>query len=244
MDFNYRKISHIAAFLAVLFAIFTIIGYPLLSFFGFFSTTTDLDMTEEMMLINSLITVLILIGTPLMWYKLVNKFRLKDSFRTLKLSGKDIDAAFLWGILAAIAMMVIILGFSSIIYAIGIDQTDMSNLPDLLRYLSPISMCFIIVVQSTGEEIFFRGFLFEKINIFAGETIAIVSTAILFGMAHMAYGKIYPVLMPMLMGLVLGYIVVKTKNLYSAITAHIAFNLISFIMYLLANSLNVQALIL
>jgi membrane protease YdiL (CAAX protease family) len=43
--------------------------------------------------------------------------------------------------------------------------------------------------------------------------------------------------MPMLMGILLGYIVIKTKNLTAAIIAHILFNMASFVLYLFSQNL-------
>ena len=105
-------------------------------------------------------------------------------------------------------------------------------------------MLFIVVFQSTTEEIFFRGFLLDKINTLAGKEIAILTTAILFGMAHLSYGKIYPALMTGVFGILLGYVVMKTKNLNTAIIAHILFNITSFALYIASQSLNLEALIL
>ncbi len=92
-------------------------------------------------------------------------------------------------------------------------------------------MFILVSVQPIAEEIFFRGFLLDKIEYYAGQNVAIFSTAILFGLAHMSYGKIYPVLFPMIMGVILAYIVIKTRNIYASIFAHITFNITSFIIY-------------
>ena len=67
----------------------------------------------------------------------------------------------------------------------------------------------------------------EKIEKHSGSVPAVFFTAFLFGIAHMSYGKIFPVLMPMVMGVILGFIILKTKNLYSSIIAHVAFNVTS-----------------
>ena len=77
----------------------------------------------------------------------------------------------------------------------------------------------------------------EKIGSVAGEIMAIFVTAILFGLAHMGYGGYYPVVLPMLMGLVLGAVVIKTKNLYSSIIAHILFNFTVFMLAIFSTSL-------
>jgi hypothetical protein len=106
-------------------------------------------------------------------------------------------------------------------------------------------MFFLIAIQPIGEEIYFRGFLYDKIEGYAGWPLAIVITAVLFAIAHMSYGKIIPVIMIFLMGIVLGYIVYKSKSLYSSIIAHIVFNVSSFTLaYLGMELLNESSLIL
>jgi len=106
-------------------------------------------------------------------------------------------------------------------------------------------MFFLVAIQPIGEEIYFRGFLYDKIENYASGPFAVVITAVLFGIAHMSYGKEIPVIMIILMGLVLGFIVYKTKNLYSSIIAHIIFNVTSFTLaYLGLELLNETSLIL
>jgi len=162
---------------------------------------------------------------PFAWYFIVNKLGLKGIFARIKLVSKNIDKAFLWGILAAIVIFFVIFVIEYVLISLGHKPQDLSNIPDLQRLFSWPSMFFLVAIQPIGEEIFFRGFLFEKIENFAGGTTAVFITAFLFGIAHMSYGKIFPVLMPMLMGIIFGYIVLKTKNLYSSLFAHIVFNI-------------------
>jgi len=239
MDFNIKKPTHIFALLVLLFAFFMVIISPILSFFGVFSSleTSMVELTESVIVLGSLITVLIFVVTPLIWYLLVNRCGIREMLYNLKLRSEGIDTAFLWGILAAVVMFVIVMIIGYLLVVLGFDQGDLSNIEDIAGNLSITSMIVIIVFQSVGEEIFFRGFLLEKIESFSGSNMAIFATAILFGLAHMSYGKMYPVLMPMIMGLLLGFVVVKTRNLYAAITAHMVFNFTSFILYLFAQSL-------
>ena len=128
---------------------------------------------------------------------------------------------------------------------IGIKPQDLSNFPELQKLFSWPTLFFLVAIQPIGEEIFFRGFLYDKIENYAGGPFAVVITAILFGIAHMSYGKEIPVILIILMGLVLGYIVYRTRNLYSAIIAHILFNVTSFTLaYLGMELLNETSLIL
>ncbi len=239
MEFSIKKPTHIFALLILLFAFFMVIISPLLSFLGYFATVEEGigELSEAIILASSLITVLIFVGTPLLWYALVNRSGIKQMLHSLKLKSEGIDTAFLWGILAAIGMFFIIMIIGYILLVLGVDQEGLSNIDVLAGNLSLGSMFLIIVVQSISEEIFFRGFLLEKLESLAGPSLAICITAVLFGMAHMSYGNWYPAVMPVIMGLLLGFIVVKTKNLYSAITAHMMFNFASFILYLFAQSL-------
>jgi hypothetical protein len=246
MDFNIKKPAHILALIILLGIFFLLIVYPALSFFGLFPSvgTTEIELSEPLILFSSVITVLIFFAVPVIWYLLVNKYSIKEMLSSLKLRSERIDEAFLWGILAAIAMLIIVFAIGFILYSFGYDSEDLSNVDVLAGNLSIASMAFIIIIQSFSEEVFFRGFLLDKIDSVAGEKMAIFVTALLFGLAHMSYGKIYPVIMPVVMGFLLGFVVCRTKNLYSAIVAHMAFNFASFVLYLFAQSLEIEALIL
>ena len=125
---------------------------------------------------------------------------------------------------------------SFILLILGEDPAELSNVTDL-DFLSPPVLFVLVAVIPVAEEIFFRGFLLEKIESYAGQNIAIVTTSILFGIAHMGYGKVYPVVFPMIMGLLLAYIVIKTKNLFASIFAHVSFNVVVIILYFFGKSL-------
>jgi hypothetical protein len=239
MDFDYKKLSHMFALLVVLFAFFLIIIYPALSLMDAFPTVSvsEIEITESVLIFSSIITVMIFIITPLIWYLLVNGFNFKQILTAMKIKFERIDEAFLWGVISAIVMFLIVMALGYLLYYLGVDSENLSNIEDLAGNISIFSMVFIIVVQSISEEIFFRGFLLEKIESFAGSIIAIFTTAVLFGLAHMAYGKVYPVIMPMMMGIILGYVVIRTKNLYAAIIGHMLFNFAAFIFYLFSKSL-------
>jgi len=238
MDFSIKKPSHIFALLVFLFAFFLIIISPILSYFGVFPSTETIELTGSLILLNSIIVVLIFLGVPFIWYLLVNKCSIREMLHRLKLQGEGIDTAFLWGVVITIGMLILVMVIGVLLYQLGVNEEDISNIEDIAGNLSIAAMAFVIVVQSISEEIFFRGFLLEKIDSFAGGSMAIFGTAILFGLAHMSYGKIYPVVMPIIMGIFLGFVVFKTKNLYSAITAHVLFNFTSFILYIFSQSLS------
>jgi hypothetical protein len=193
--------------------------------------------SESIALGSQLIVIAIFILVPFAWYYFVNNLKLKGIFNRIRLVSENIDKAFLWGLLSAIIIFLLIFVIEFALIGLGVDVQDLSNIPDLQSLFSWPVMFFLVTIQPIGEEIFFRGFLFEKIEGYGGEIVAIIITAFLFGIAHMSYGKLYPVLIPILIGIILGFVVAKTKNLYSSIIAHIVFNVTSLALAYLGQSL-------
>ena len=194
-------------------------------------------LSENVLVYSSIIAILIFVMTPVIWYLFVEEQNIKGIFAKMKITLANIDNAFVWGLIIAVSMILFVSFLGTLLYTLGIDEEELSNVNELAENLSIYSMFFIIAFQSIGEEIFFRGFLLEKIESYAGIAIAIIISSILFGLAHMSYGKIYPAIMPMIMGLLLGYGVYRTKNLFASITAHMIFNLTTFILYIYSQSL-------
>lgn len=236
MDLNIKKPLHILALILLAITFIIIIIVPVLTFVGMFPSTQFIEaqeLSESLRVISEVIILILQLGlifgllviVPILWYLMVNECKLKEIFLRLKLKLENIDIAFLWGILAAIIIFVVIFVVELALINLGHKPKDLSNISDLQQLFSWPALFFLVAVQPIGEEIFFRGFLFEKIENFAGGPVAVFVTAFLFGLAHMSYGKIFPVIMPMLMGIILGYVVLKTKNLYSSLFAHIVFNI-------------------
>ncbi|KYK30566.1 MAG: hypothetical protein AYK22_03595 [Thermoplasmatales archaeon SG8-52-3] len=248
MDFKFDKPSHIFALILLLISFILIFILPIFTFIISIDTNELLDTIDipEIVAVQSqLLVIAIFILVPFAWYYIVNKSNFKDIKSRIKLVSQNIDKAFLWGILAAIIIFVVIFIIEIILISSGFEQQDLSNFPELQKLFSWPVMFFLIAIQPIGEEIYFRGFLFDKLENYAGGPFAVIITAILFGIAHMSYGKEIPVIMIIIMGLVLGFIVYRTKNLYSAIIAHIVFNVSSFTLaYLGMELLNETSLIL
>ena len=230
MDFKFEKPSHIFSLLLLIGCFFLIFIIPIITFFILIDSPQlieNLEISEIVALESQLLVIAVFILVPFAWYFFVNNLKLKDIFKRIKLVSENIDKAFLWGLFAAIVIFIIIFVIEFALIKMGQKSQDLSNIQDIQRLFSWPVLFFLVAIQPIGEEIFFRGFLFEKLEYFSGGIAAIFITAFLFGLAHMSYGKIFPVLMPIIIGIVLGYIVFKTKNLYSAIIAHIVFNVTS-----------------
>jgi len=248
MDFKFEKPSHIFALFLVLISFFLIFFLPIFTFFVALDTNQlldNIDIPEIVAIQSQLLVIAIFILVPFAWYYFVNKSNFKQTLSRIKLVIKDIDKAFLWGVVSAAVIFLIVFIIEVILISGGIKPQDLSNFPELQKLFSWPTMFFLVAIQPIGEEIYFRGFLYDKIENYASGPFAVVITAVLFGIAHMSYGKEIPVIMIILMGLVLGFIVYKTKNLYSSIIAHIIFNVTSFTLaYLGLELLNETSLIL
>jgi len=248
MDFNYKNILHIIALLLLLFTVANILIIPFLSFFNIIPFHQALQSLGQIVERNTFLEIFnfvftiafvffVLILIPVLWYVLVNNLGLKESLKKMRLKTKDIDIAFLWGVLSAIIIFVVITIIEFALIAMGVNIVEESNIDILDNLYSPVMLFFLVTIQPIAEEVFFRGFLLEKIEGFSGKNIAIFSTAILFGIAHMSYGLVYPVIFPIIIGFILAYIVIKTDNLYTAIISHIIFNSATYILYVLASSI-------
>ena len=96
-----------------------------------------------------------------------------------------------------------------------------------LFYLGPV----VILVAPFGEELFFRGFLYQGLRRRLSVWPAALISAMAFGAAHYA-GAAFLVLIPALVvvGIGLALVFEKRQSLLASMTAHAAFNLVGFLM--------------
>jgi membrane protease YdiL (CAAX protease family) len=84
----------------------------------------------------------------------------------------------------------------------------------------------VIIVSSATEEVMFRGTIFQALLERFGPPVAIISTSILFGVAHLMNPgiSILAILNVVLAGILLGSLVVRTQSLWAAISFHVVWN--------------------
>ena len=255
MDFDIKKPTHIFSLFLILITFFIFIIFPIISFLGITITSNGLSIQdiypeikflfEIILLIIQLILVFILfILFPIIWYYFINEYDLKKIFLILKLKKDNLNYSILWSFITVIIAFITIAIIGFIFQILGFDLSDSSNIIDLEKYFSLPTILILIIIQPIGEEIFFRGFLLDKFNNLLGQNSAIIITSLLFGIAHLSYGNIYPAILTSFIGLILGLLVIRTNNLYSAIIAHVIFNIASYCFYLIAKSMQILPLIL
>ncbi len=255
MDFDIKKPSHIFALLCLIFGSFTVtILFPILSYFiEPYESLSYLETISEYariffelfaLTLQLIIVILAFIIVPFLWYTLVNKLSLREIRSRIQLNFKKFDMIFIWAVIAVVFGFMIIFIAGIIMTFFNYNLQDFSNIPDLELIFSIPSIIIIITIQPVCEEIFYRGFLLDKISSLTSEKIAIVITGLLFGIAHLIYANIYPAILTSILGMIFAYVVIKTKSLTTGIIAHIAYNVISIVLYLFARSLLFESLIL
>jgi membrane protease YdiL (CAAX protease family) len=174
---------------------------------------------------------------PLLWYKLVNRITLKEMFARLYLRKEGLHNAILWGFITVIIAFAITMIIGLVyLFMTKTNPSTLSNIPDLQQLFSIPSLYLLVTLQPFCEEFFFRGFLLEKITKVGGTTIAVVTTSLLFGISHLTYTYAYTAIVAVILGLLFALVVLKTKNLYSAIFAHTVINITSLTLYFFGKS--------
>ena len=107
-------------------------------------------------------------------------------------------------------------------YGITIPQPDFS-LPSQSGYLI-LFLMYVCLIGPILEEIIFRGFILKSMQKY-GNLTAIIVSSILFSMFHL---NLVQFINPVLMGIVLAFITIKSKSIFPAMIAHIFNNTIAF----------------
>lgn len=107
---------------------------------------------------------------------------------------------------------------------ITIPEPDFS-MPTQTGYMI-LFLSYVCVVGPVLEEIIFRGFILKSMQKY-GNLTAIIVSSILFSMFHL---NLVQFVNPVLMGIVLGFIAIKSKSVVASIIAHIFNNTITFML--------------
>ena len=102
----------------------------------------------------------------------------------------------------------------------GASIWDMNPVTEMLDEITPSMMLYACIIGPFMEELMCREFLLKRARVF-GDWTAVVFTSVVFGLMH---GNIAQFLYATTIGLVLGYITVKTNRLRYAVSIHIVIN--------------------
>ncbi|WP_160683512.1 CPBP family intramembrane glutamic endopeptidase [Clostridium sp. C2-6-12] len=149
----------------------------------------------------------------------------KDMFTSNKASKKFLFIGTVSCIGVGLLSSLIYLVYSSIAkyYGVTIPQPDFS-FPKQNEYLF-LFLMYVCFIGPIFEEIIFRGFILKSMQKY-GNFTAIIVSSILFSMFHL---NLVQFINPVLMGIVLAFIAIKSKSIFPSMIAHIFNNTIAFI---------------
>ncbi|MGH2795949.1 MAG: lysostaphin resistance A-like protein [Actinomycetota bacterium] len=136
------------------------------------------------------------------------------------------------GILAAVIGLAAGAAVTQLVLTIANNVTDRpvetpQQLPEIQHgtelFLAGIA---VVIVAPIAEELFFRGFIYQALRKWRGPTQGMFLSAGVFAIAHVS-----PVIMPSIfvLGVILAYLFEKRASVVATIAAHVAYNMIGFI---------------
>jgi uncharacterized protein len=136
-----------------------------------------------------------------------------------------------WGVLAWIGATIVSVGVAYALEALGI-EVDPQTAEQAIQILDPwLVVLAVVIVAPIGEEVFFRGVVFNAWRREGGRGWAYIGSAALFAVIHLSLAAVVPIF---LLGLVLARVYERTDSLVAPIVLHAVFNAISVALVLMA----------
>lgn len=114
----------------------------------------------------------------------------------------------------ALLLVAVAIVLGMVFYAIN--PSDATRTSDVLNQISASDLIITIVAAAFVEEIFFRGYLQRKTNLWVA--------TFLFALMHIAYGSISQIVGAFALGLILGIEYKMRKALYAPILSHFLYD--------------------
>lgn len=186
----------------------------------------DLGLGNTAYLLTYMLVYIIAMGFPMVLASLIAKRRINPFSPAKPVQG----FTFLLALLGGLAMCVVANFVASL--TVSFFSQFGINPPDMPSFLvdTPVSLALniliVAVLPAFLEEMVFRGYVLQTLRPYGGTT-AIVFSALLFSLMH---GNILQIPFAFLVGLVLGYIVVQTENIWAAVTLHFLNNFMAVLL--------------
>lgn len=216
-----KGISIIGAFgIVLLIFIFKFVLYIPLDIVNVIIQRSGLDnISSYMNIIEEIIINVIIV------YVLIKRIRRKEEFN-LKLAYKPRIKEYLYSLLFLGAHLFIFANTLGIlIEKIEVSEWVVEAFDEML--IDPaIAFISICIIAPIFEEIIYRGIILEQLHKRYGATKAIIISALIFGLIH---ANIHQGVNAFFIGLILGYIYIKTKSLLLCMFWHFSNNFLVFI---------------
>lgn len=153
----------------------------------------------------------------------------KDQRRPEKLSGADFFLCLLASMGLGYFFNFIGTGINwAIAEFTGKSYLDMNPVTEMMYDMSPSMILYSCILGPLSEEVIFRGVLLKRARLY-GDLTAVIFTALTFGLMH---GNLVQFLYASVIGLIFGYVAVKTNGIRYTVILHIIVNSYSMIIAL------------
>lgn len=217
--------------ITILLLFFFIMSFYIVPFYSrvlYREEITYPQMNEKDIIINSTITTFLLVSLPLLWLYSFNGLKWKKILEDLKITRKNTGKSVVLGLLSFSAMVLILIIAGMVTRYLGIEiENEVGK--NIAVTLSISSILYVVIMQATSEEIFFRGFLMEKLSIKDNRNTGIILSSILFGFAHLSYGTPHQVILPFIVGCLFGYTLKRSENIISVIIPHALYDILALL---------------
>jgi len=197
-----------------------------LSILSLLFTSPAIDFSASLLISSLLINTVILCGSSILGNMLFYSSNLYTSLKNLYFTKKNIGYSIFIGSSSAFIILFFLGLIFYIFIQIGYTPPDNPLSENIAEALTLPLVIVIPLLSSISEEIFFRGFIQPKLMGLTTPIIGIVITSFLFGFAHLAYNNPLQIVIPFFIGLIFGFLLIKTKNILAPISAHFFFNFI------------------
>jgi len=172
----------------------------------------------------SLILVLAILLSLILYYIVfkIKKTSIKDYFLSSRISVKNLIVIFILGISLNITIGYILSFISEISVLKGLfDKYDMVSKQIFGGDNFILTFLVIGLIVPVFEEILFRGLVFGELKKSLSKYVALVLQAVVFGVYHM---NVVQGIYACLIGLLIGFVYLKSKSIFGAILLHISIN--------------------
>ncbi len=207
-----------------------ILVVPFLYIYGLGLLSLFLDpgaayITPSVLLVSLLLNLLVMAGSVLLAVKALHGGGLHSVLRRLYLRRGNALPSIAAGVAAALFFLVALAGVLMAVQQLGY-QVDNELSGAIADAVTPLLLFVVPALSAVSEELFFRGFIQMRLAAWQSQALAIPVSAVLFGMAHLAYRHPAQVFAPFAFGVVLGLLMMRYRNLAAPIAAHFTFNFV------------------
>lgn len=159
------------------------------------------------------------------WFFSIRKYHVSWQALGLRMPEARWSFALPWAVLFGSLLFAFI--YETVVEALGIEALEPPPVPAESLGEGATRALNVVVIGLWGpfaEEVFFRGFLLAAFVARLGAAWAVVASAAVFAIAHLEIGSLIPIFV---VGLLFGWLYLRTRSLWPPIMAHMLQNIIA-----------------